>query len=230
MLSLGGGVIGALVTWLGLPALRALTPRVLPRLDEVTFDASVFVFVAVLCVLTGLVIGTVPAWRSSRPDTTRELPGSARPRVEGPGRRDSACRAPGPANGDGVRPPRRGRSRDSSVCRSARQGRRHRPVGPAELRRAPAARSVRHAQRRPGREHRDRRVQPRRRGPLRPYCTRRCRRCRASSRPPASGRRHSPPRRSFSSGSRNRSTRPTTRSPRSTSPSRKTTSTRWGFA
>ena len=76
MLSLGGGVIGAVVTWLGLPALRALTPRVLPRLDEVTFDASVFVFSAVLCVLTGLVIGTVPAWRSSRPDTTRELPGS----------------------------------------------------------------------------------------------------------------------------------------------------------
>jgi putative ABC transport system permease protein len=35
----------------------------------------VFVFFAVLCVLTALVIGTVPAWRSSRP-TTRELPGS----------------------------------------------------------------------------------------------------------------------------------------------------------
>ena len=76
MLSLGGGVIGAVVAWLGLPALRALTPRVLPRLDEVTFDASVFVFSAVLCVLTGLVVGIVPAWRASRPDTTSELPGS----------------------------------------------------------------------------------------------------------------------------------------------------------
>ena len=76
MLSLGGGVIGAVVTWLGLPALRALTPRVLPRLDEVTFDAGVFVFSAVLCVLTGFVFGIVPAWRASRRDTTSELPGS----------------------------------------------------------------------------------------------------------------------------------------------------------
>ncbi len=76
MLSLDGWVIGAVVTLLGLPALRALTPRVLPRLDEVRFDAAVAVFGAVLCVLTGLVIGAVPAWRSSRPDTTRESPGS----------------------------------------------------------------------------------------------------------------------------------------------------------
>jgi putative ABC transport system permease protein len=76
MLSLDGWVIGAVVTLLGLPALRALTPRVLPRLDEVRFDAAVAVFGAVLCVLTGLVIGIVPAWRASRPDTTGELAGS----------------------------------------------------------------------------------------------------------------------------------------------------------
>ncbi len=76
MLSLGGGAIGAVVTWLGLPALLALTPRVLPRLDEVTFDASVFAFAAFLCVTTGLVIGIVPAWRASRRDPLSELPRS----------------------------------------------------------------------------------------------------------------------------------------------------------
>src|SRR6187200_1457073 len=54
MLSLGGGAIGAVVTWLALPALLALTPRLLPRLDEVTFDAAVLAFVALLCVTTGL--------------------------------------------------------------------------------------------------------------------------------------------------------------------------------
>jgi predicted permease len=63
MLSLAGGAIGALIVWLGLPALRALAPRVLPRLDEVTFDASVLVFSVVLCVLTALVIRIVPALR-----------------------------------------------------------------------------------------------------------------------------------------------------------------------
>ena len=86
MLSLGGGVIGALVTWLGLPALRALTPRVLPRLDEVTFDSSVFVFFGVLCVLTGLVLGTGVA--VSRPD--REGITKLSGRVWRASRRDSA--------------------------------------------------------------------------------------------------------------------------------------------
>ena len=74
MLSIGGGVIGAVVTWLGLPSLLALTPRLLPRLDEVTFDASVFAFAAALCVTTGVVVGIVPAWRASRRRPMSELP------------------------------------------------------------------------------------------------------------------------------------------------------------
>ncbi len=75
MLAIGGGVIGAVLTWLGLPALRTLTPGMIPRLDEVTFAPRVVVFSVVLCVLAGLVIGVVPAWRASRPDTTRESGG-----------------------------------------------------------------------------------------------------------------------------------------------------------
>ena len=69
MLSLGGGVIGAVLAASGLPALRDLTPTVLPRLSEVTFDGSVLAFSVVLCVLTGFVLGIVPAWRASRRDT-----------------------------------------------------------------------------------------------------------------------------------------------------------------
>jgi hypothetical protein len=57
MLSIGGGVIGALLTWWGLPALRELAPAVIPRLGEVTFDVGVFAFAVVLCALTGLVLG-----------------------------------------------------------------------------------------------------------------------------------------------------------------------------
>jgi putative ABC transport system permease protein len=72
MLSFGGGLIGAVMTWLGLPAFLALTPRVLPRLDEVAFDASVFAFAAILSFKTGLLIGIVPAWRASRRDRPSE--------------------------------------------------------------------------------------------------------------------------------------------------------------
>ena len=88
MLSLGGGVIGAVVTWLGLPALLALTPRVLPRLDEVTFDASVFAFAAILCRRRqGLSSGScrrgeprgVTA-RASRPDRAATCGGGCWPR------------------------------------------------------------------------------------------------------------------------------------------------------
>ena len=64
MLSVGGGVIAAVIVWLGLPALRALTPRVLPRLDEVKLDAGVLVFSLLLCVVAGFVIATVRAWRA----------------------------------------------------------------------------------------------------------------------------------------------------------------------
>jgi putative ABC transport system permease protein len=76
MLSLGAGVIGGVATGLGLPALVALTPRVLPRLDEVAFDVSVFGFAAILCVTTGLVAGVVPAWRALRRGARSELPRS----------------------------------------------------------------------------------------------------------------------------------------------------------
>lgn len=67
VLSLSGGVIGAAAAGLALPALRDLAPRVLPRLDEVAFDANVFAFSAILCVVTGLVIWIVALPHSALP-------------------------------------------------------------------------------------------------------------------------------------------------------------------
>jgi putative ABC transport system permease protein len=80
MLSIGGGLIGAGVVWLGLPALLGTTPRVLPRLDEVKFDDTVLTFTAILCVATGFVVGIAPAWRASRRGPLSGLPRSSRHR------------------------------------------------------------------------------------------------------------------------------------------------------
>lgn len=70
LLSLGGGVLGAMLVAAGLPALLELAPRLLPRLDDVTFDLAAFAFAILLSIVVGLVIGVVPAWRATRPVAT----------------------------------------------------------------------------------------------------------------------------------------------------------------
>src|SRR6185503_12668400 len=63
LLALGGGAIGAaLVAW-GLPALRDMTPTVIPRLSEVGLDARVIAFILVLTVLVTVAVGILPASR-----------------------------------------------------------------------------------------------------------------------------------------------------------------------
>ena len=69
LLALGGGAIGAALTALVLPALRDITPTVLPRLSEVGFDAGVVAFTVVLIVFVTLAVGILPALRASRTDT-----------------------------------------------------------------------------------------------------------------------------------------------------------------
>jgi len=69
LLALGGAAIGAALTALFLPALRDITPAVLPRLNEVRFDAGVVTFTVVLIVCVILAVGTLPALRASRTAT-----------------------------------------------------------------------------------------------------------------------------------------------------------------
>lgn len=70
LLAFGGGAIAVVLVALGLPALRELTPNALPRLDDVSLDGTVLVFAFLLSIVTGLVIGLVPAWQASRPAPT----------------------------------------------------------------------------------------------------------------------------------------------------------------
>ncbi len=68
-----GGALGLLAgTWLS-RLFVALAPRDIPRLDAVHVDARVTVFVIGLSLLTGLLVGVLPAIRSGRADVRSQL-------------------------------------------------------------------------------------------------------------------------------------------------------------
>jgi putative ABC transport system permease protein len=66
LLSVTGGAAGVLLGWRGTAALAALAPKELPRLDEIRMDGTVLLFGLGISLLTGLLVGMIPAWRSSR--------------------------------------------------------------------------------------------------------------------------------------------------------------------
>jgi predicted permease len=80
---LGGAGGLLLTTWLTQFVVR-LIPASLPMRLELTLDWRVFTFVAVVSLLTGVVFGFAPAWRSSRVDLTATLKSGGR---EGSARR-----------------------------------------------------------------------------------------------------------------------------------------------
>ncbi|HET9371575.1 MAG TPA: ABC transporter permease, partial [Vicinamibacterales bacterium] len=65
-LSLAGGALGLVAMALGTRALLALAPRELPRLSEVSVSPIVLLFGLTASLLTGLLIGSLPAWSASR--------------------------------------------------------------------------------------------------------------------------------------------------------------------
>ncbi|HKG21293.1 MAG TPA: ABC transporter permease [Blastocatellia bacterium] len=65
LLALIGGVMGVALAWLGVRLLRQLpTLQQVPRLGEVSVNATVLAFTAALVVLTGLLFGLAPALRA----------------------------------------------------------------------------------------------------------------------------------------------------------------------
>jgi putative ABC transport system permease protein len=72
-LAAAGGAAGILLAWLALPTLKALAAGSVPRLDNVAIDAKVLGFTLVLCVMTGLVFGLVPAWQASRANVNEAM-------------------------------------------------------------------------------------------------------------------------------------------------------------
>lgn len=64
--SLLGGAAGLLLTTVAVRALRVMMPSTLPRIDEIVIDRPVLAVCIVASIVSGLIVGLMPAWRASR--------------------------------------------------------------------------------------------------------------------------------------------------------------------
>jgi predicted permease len=83
LLSFTGGVLGVLLSILGVRLLVSLAPSGLPRLNEVAIDQWVLSFTFAISMGTGLVFGLAPALQASRPDLNEALKEGSRGSSEG---------------------------------------------------------------------------------------------------------------------------------------------------
>lgn len=73
VLSAAGAVLGTILAAWALDAVLALSPRGLPRLDEIAIDWRVIAFTAVLSIVVGVLFGLVPALHAVRSDISNML-------------------------------------------------------------------------------------------------------------------------------------------------------------
>ncbi len=87
LLGVAGGVLGLLLAQGGLRLLVSMGPRSVPRLEEVSLDASVLAYTLLLSVLASLLLGLLPAFRHLRAEQTDGLKEGGRGSSDGPARR-----------------------------------------------------------------------------------------------------------------------------------------------
>jgi len=73
ILGFAGGLLGLMLAYWGVYALRALAPANTPRMDEVHIDLLVLAFTFGVSLLTGLFFGLAPAWQVARTDLRETL-------------------------------------------------------------------------------------------------------------------------------------------------------------
>ena len=78
LLSIGGGVIGLALAWVGLRTLIGTALSAYPDLQGVTLDWTVLGVAALASLATGLVFGVLPSMQSARPNLTGMLRESSR--------------------------------------------------------------------------------------------------------------------------------------------------------
>jgi putative ABC transport system permease protein len=87
LLAVLGGAAGLVLAAWTVDFFVALNPRVLPRMEQVHLDWRVFVFAFLLSLLTGLLFGILPAWRSARVNLNEALKEGGRGSSGGPATR-----------------------------------------------------------------------------------------------------------------------------------------------
>ena len=87
LLSLAGGIGGVVLAYAGLHSLLALVPADLPRSEGIGINGIVLGFSFVLCLLTGLVFGLLPASKVARVQERSGLQDQGRGMSRGPGAR-----------------------------------------------------------------------------------------------------------------------------------------------
>jgi putative ABC transport system permease protein len=73
ILGFAGGLLGLVLAYWGVDALRALVPANTPRMDEVHIDPAVLAFTFGVSLVTGLFFGLAPAWQVARTDLREAL-------------------------------------------------------------------------------------------------------------------------------------------------------------
>lgn len=86
-LSLAGGVLGVLLAMAAVPVMQHATTGALPRLEETRMDGSVLLFSLLLCGVSALAFGVVPALHASRGDLQTGLRQGGRGSSDGAARR-----------------------------------------------------------------------------------------------------------------------------------------------
>jgi len=78
LLGLLGGVLAIGVAYAGLRLLVAVGPTDLPRLSEISLDATSLGFTLALAMFSGLLFGSIPAWRYAQARVSAVSPGASR--------------------------------------------------------------------------------------------------------------------------------------------------------
>jgi predicted permease len=73
LLALIGGMLGLVLAKFGTAAATAAMPRGMPRAEEIGLDLRVMLFTFFISVLSGIVFGMAPAWRTARADVGTTL-------------------------------------------------------------------------------------------------------------------------------------------------------------
>ncbi|HKD12486.1 MAG TPA: ABC transporter permease, partial [Thermoanaerobaculia bacterium] len=83
LLALAGGTLGALLASAAVPAVLALGPRSIPRLENAAIDLPVLLFTVGASLATALLFGLAPAWTMARSDVAGSLQSRARTGTRG---------------------------------------------------------------------------------------------------------------------------------------------------